>query len=99
MLQPIAPPIASRFQLTAVELRVAYLVANGLNAREIAAELGITVNTARCHVQHLLVKTSARNKAHFVTLLLTQSNFAATTFAKVGWSSSALRPLSIAHTV
>ncbi len=53
MLQPIALPVPGRFQLTAVELQVARLVANGLNAREIAGELGITVNTARCHVQHL----------------------------------------------
>ena len=59
------------FQLTSVESRVANLVANGCSAREIAGHLGITVNTARTHVQQLLEKVGARNKAHLVALLLT----------------------------
>ena len=60
------------FQLTSVESRVANLVAQRLQRQGDCRAPGYhRVNTARTHVQQLLEKVGARNKAHLVALLLT----------------------------
>ena len=48
--------LRARFLLTRREIETAMLVRHGLPTREIATELGISLNTARRHVEKLLLK-------------------------------------------
>ena len=46
--------LSSQFLLTRREIETAMLVRNGLPTRQIATELGISLNTARRHVEKIL---------------------------------------------
>jgi DNA-binding CsgD family transcriptional regulator/PAS domain-containing protein len=59
-----------RFQFTPAEARVALQAAEGRSAREIAADLKLSVNTVRRHLQMLLEKTGASRQADLVRLLM-----------------------------
>ncbi|MGW9404810.1 hybrid sensor histidine kinase/response regulator transcription factor [Arthrobacter sp. NPDC055585] len=61
-----APPAAPR--LTARELQVRTLLAEGLADKQIATRLGISVKTVEKHVGAMLRKTGARNRTMLVTL-------------------------------
>ena len=50
------------------EQDVLTLVAEGLSNREVGAELQITEDTVKTHVQHILRVLDARNRAHAVSL-------------------------------
>jgi DNA-binding NarL/FixJ family response regulator len=54
--------------LTARELDVLRLVAQGRGNRDIAAELGITEFTVKAHVQSVLSKLDASDRTHAVTI-------------------------------
>jgi DNA-binding NarL/FixJ family response regulator len=56
----------SGFALTARELEVLRLLADGLTAREIGAVLGISTRTAEGHVAQILRRLGARNRAEAV---------------------------------
>src|SRR5438105_8850910 len=56
------------WDLTAREIDVLTLVAEGLANREIAARLGIQVTTARNHVQNILAKLGAHSKLEAVAV-------------------------------
>jgi DNA-binding NarL/FixJ family response regulator len=56
-----AAPVAA---LTERERDVLRGLAAGLSTREIAAQLGITVNTVRTHVQHLMPKLGVHTRLH-----------------------------------
>ena len=49
-------------RLTAREMQIAELVAEGLKNSEIATELLLTVDTAKTYVQRILVTTDSRNR-------------------------------------
>jgi DNA-binding NarL/FixJ family response regulator len=55
-------------ELTARELEVMALVAEGLTNAEIADHLVVSPATARTHVSRAMVKLHARNRAHLVVL-------------------------------
>jgi len=57
-------PLSSR------ETEIVRLVAVGLTAREIAAELQIAHHTVRTHVRNAMEKTGARSRAHLVAKAL-----------------------------
>lgn len=59
-----------RFQFTPAEARIALQAAEGRSAREIAANLKLSVNTVRRHLQMLLEKTGASRQADLVRLLM-----------------------------
>jgi DNA-binding CsgD family transcriptional regulator/PAS domain-containing protein len=59
-----------RFQFTPAEARVALQAAEGRSAREIAANLKLSVNTVRRHLQMLLEKTGASRQADLVRILV-----------------------------
>ncbi len=58
-------------RLTARQREVFALLAQGLNAREIAAQLGISPDTVRTHIRNGLVKLGARTRAQAVAMALT----------------------------
>jgi DNA-binding NarL/FixJ family response regulator len=55
-------PIAAEFGLTARELQVLALLADGVATKSIAKELGITVNTCRGHVRAILHKLDTHSQ-------------------------------------
>jgi DNA-binding NarL/FixJ family response regulator len=55
-------------KLTARQLEVLRCVAAGMFDREIAADLYISRDTVRTHVQHLLGKLGARNRTHLAAI-------------------------------
>jgi DNA-binding CsgD family transcriptional regulator len=57
-----ARELGARFSLTHRELETAMLVRHGLPTREIATELGISLNTARRHVEKILFKLDVPNR-------------------------------------
>jgi LuxR family transcriptional regulator, transcriptional regulator of spore coat protein len=64
--------MADLFQhsLTVRELEILLLVATGASAKEIARKLKIAARTVEAHINHLKLKTGARNRAHLVAVSL-----------------------------
>jgi len=58
-----AGELSSRFRLTTREIEVAHLLRTGLASREIAANLRISVNTARRHIEKILWKLNVHSRA------------------------------------
>lgn len=56
--------------LTARELDVLRLTANGLSAKEIAKELQIAPRTVERHIDHIRLKTRTRNRSHLVAFAI-----------------------------
>jgi DNA-binding NarL/FixJ family response regulator len=63
---PVAPPIAAR--LTARELEVLALLAEGVPAAEIATRLVISPKTVSTHIDRILAKLGVRSRAQAVAL-------------------------------
>ncbi|MGL4178251.1 MAG: response regulator transcription factor [Dermatophilaceae bacterium] len=61
-------PVADRSGLSARELDVLRLVADGLTNAEIADRLSISLETVKSHVRRALEKTGARNRTHLAVL-------------------------------
>lgn len=66
---PTDAELCARFGLTVRELEVARLIAEGLANKQIAARLGLSFYTARNHVERVLGKLGAANRAHVVAML------------------------------
>lgn len=58
----------SRSDLTARELEILRIAAQGLTNRDIAEQLSLSVNTVRNHMQHVLNKLGAHSKLEAVTV-------------------------------
>ena len=61
--------LATMFDLTGAELRVALLLAQGLSSDDMASRLGVQSNTVRGHIKQLLAKTQTRRQVQLVALL------------------------------
>jgi len=59
------------------EKQIAYLVARGLKNRDIAAELSISENTVKRHLQSIFSKTGARDRLELAVLALSDITHAA----------------------
>jgi DNA-binding CsgD family transcriptional regulator len=57
-----ARALAERFSLTNREIEVAQLLRTGRSTRQIALDLGISVNTARRHIERLLAKLDVHTR-------------------------------------
>lgn len=64
---PRSHPVSGWEALTPTELKVAYLVVDGLSNPDIAAELFLSRNTVQTHVSHILTKLAARSRAEIVS--------------------------------
>jgi len=64
------PQHAAAARLTQRELKIAELVAEGQNNREIAAKLGLSEKTVKNHLTSIFQKTGCRNRAQLTALLL-----------------------------
>ena len=68
MIEDQSPPrldverLVSDYHLTKRELQTATLLLRRLSAREIASALGVSVNTARRHTEHVLSKLGVHSK-------------------------------------
>jgi DNA-binding CsgD family transcriptional regulator len=69
-LSPAGDAVQSLFGLTPAEATVASDLADGKSVEEIAASVGVTVNTIRTHVKSILGKTGANRQSQLVGLLL-----------------------------
>jgi DNA-binding CsgD family transcriptional regulator len=54
--------LADRFSLTQREIELALVMRNGLSTRQIAAELGISINTVRRHIERILLKLDVHTR-------------------------------------
>ena len=63
------------FSLTRAEARVASRLAAGRRAEEIADEMGISLETVRTHIRHILSKTSTGRQGEFISLVLRTTPF------------------------
>jgi DNA-binding NarL/FixJ family response regulator len=54
--------LAENFSLTRREIEVAQLLRTGVPTSQIASELGISINTARRHVERILLKLNVHNR-------------------------------------
>jgi DNA-binding CsgD family transcriptional regulator len=57
-----ARELGVRFSLTRREIEAAQLLRRGLSSRQIADELGISVNTARRHIERVLLKLDVHTR-------------------------------------
>jgi len=62
--------LQKQFALTAREARVAALLARGSSNKQIASRLGISLHTARHHVEHVLIKLQVRKRAEVPARIL-----------------------------
>lgn len=62
--------LAARFFLTRREIEAAQLLKRGLSSREIARALGISVNTARRHIERVLLKLDLHSRRAVAARLL-----------------------------
>jgi len=65
---PRTPDAEYHLELTARELEVLQLLADGLANHEIAKQFFLSVETVKTHVRSLLAKLQARSRAHAVAV-------------------------------
>jgi DNA-binding CsgD family transcriptional regulator len=63
-------PLRKIFDLTAAELRVVQLLADGLRPDEVAGQCGTSVSTVRTHLQTIYSKTGVRSQTQLVRVAL-----------------------------
>jgi DNA-binding CsgD family transcriptional regulator len=61
---------AARFGFTPMEGRVAEMLCRGLTPMMIARELGISIETVRCHLKQAFLKARVHRQAELVAVLL-----------------------------
>jgi DNA-binding NarL/FixJ family response regulator len=67
----LSPPATSRVaQLSPREREIMHLMAEGLTAEKIGAEIMISVETVRTHVRNAIRKLQARNRVHAIAIAL-----------------------------
>lgn len=69
--EPRAETLTAWFGLTPAEARVAALSARALRPAEIAAAIGISVNTVKTHLKVVHARIGVRSQAELVRTILT----------------------------
>jgi DNA-binding CsgD family transcriptional regulator len=62
--------LTQAFQFTLKENQIAALLSKGMDLKEIAKELGISLHTVRTHLKHIYSKTNTSRQAELIKLLL-----------------------------
>lgn len=75
--EPTQQPASNMNRLSEREKQIAYLVARGLKNRDIAAQLAISENTVKRHLQSIFSKTGARDRLELAVLALSDITNAA----------------------
>lgn len=70
--RPVDSVLGSLFGMTPSEVRVAVGIVQGDTPQEIAVRLGLSVETVRSHLKRVFYKSSTRNQADLVRLVLGQ---------------------------
>jgi DNA-binding CsgD family transcriptional regulator len=69
----VGPPdmriLSGLFDLTPAEARLARLIAGGTDLRAAARQLGLSIETVRTHLKHVMAKTGTRRQAELAVLL------------------------------
>ncbi|HSY11771.1 MAG TPA: response regulator transcription factor [Verrucomicrobiae bacterium] len=73
--QPAVP--SSMTRLSERERQISYMVARGMRNRDIAADLSISENTVKRHLQSIFSKTGSRDRLELAVLALSESGKAA----------------------
>jgi DNA-binding NarL/FixJ family response regulator len=73
--QPAVP--SSMTRLSERERHISYMVARGMRNRDIAADLSISENTVKRHLQSIFSKTGSRDRLELAVLALSESGKAA----------------------
>ncbi len=73
--QPAAP--SSMARLSERERQISYMVARGMRNRDIAADLSISENTVKRHLQSIFSKTGSRDRLELAVLALSEIGKAA----------------------
>jgi DNA-binding NarL/FixJ family response regulator len=69
LIEPIGPrrvdsrTLRARYGLTPREIQIAVLLQRGLSSRQISKAMGISVNTARRHAEHVLAKLNVHSRS------------------------------------
>jgi DNA-binding CsgD family transcriptional regulator len=66
------------FALTSAEARIATALAQGKNIEEISRSSGVSIETVRTHVRHILSKTATRRQGELISRVLRAATFDAT---------------------
>ena len=77
MVADTAAPATSLARLSARERQIAHLVAQGMKNRDIGAELNISENTVKRHLQSIFSKTGARDRLELAVMALSELSKAA----------------------
>ena len=73
----LSPRATSRVpQLSPREREIMHLMAEGLTAEAIGAELSVSVETVRTHVRNVIRKLQARNRVHAIAIALERGEIA-----------------------
>jgi DNA-binding CsgD family transcriptional regulator len=62
--------LQSTYDLTASEIRICALLANGESVESVSEKLGISPNTARTHIKRIFSKTGAARQSELVKLMM-----------------------------
>jgi DNA-binding CsgD family transcriptional regulator len=54
------------YGLTPSEAKISMLIAQGISLKDVADTLGISMGTARSHLNHVFKKTGSHRQAHLV---------------------------------
>jgi DNA-binding NarL/FixJ family response regulator len=72
LFRKFAPPKNVDYQLTAHETRLLKLLVEGYNFKNVAAKLGVSVNTISFHMRHIYEKLQVHSKSEAVAKALQQ---------------------------
>jgi DNA-binding CsgD family transcriptional regulator len=72
--RPLQATLHAHYNLTPAECRVALLLCDGLDPRQIANLVGVTYETVRSQLKSIFSKTSTRRQAELIRLLLNQAS-------------------------
>lgn len=69
-LHPLVEPVCAFYRLTAVEAKLACLLADGMSLADAAEAIAVRGQTARSYLKQIFLKTDTKRQAELVWLML-----------------------------